>query len=328
MRQTKAKTDATEFRVQDARGIFDSARFLLFLNNELGNEAQKEAEYLDRLAKLMGELWGAANTEITPPPRQVFRDEIQKEAAIGEQLRGYVDEWLDTGVASDGVEDPRERDLTKTRSAGDAVQRFSGKQRLELAVSREGLSVRILDAPNPTVDYLMKNMVDLSSSGDRADQARNEAYGTPQDLADGLFIHCCLSGWALRLAKCKRCSRYFWLKHWNRPYKRGAACSMCIRTRSADSARLSTSKVREQTEQELYKRAARRFRKRIAKQPNWCRDSRVRAEMIGFLNEQIAKSHSLLSVYRRELTGKWLSWSKNRDGIERAAVKGRVHAEG
>jgi hypothetical protein len=94
-----------------------------------------------------------------------------------------------------------------------------------------------------------------------------------------------------------------------------------------ESAMLSTSKAREQAGRELYQRAARRFGKRIAEQPNWYRDSKVRAEMVGFLNEQIAKSHHLLSVYRRQLTGKWLSWPKNRDGIERA-VKGRIHAEG
>lgn len=329
MRRTKAKAGAAEFRILDARGIFDSERFLLFLNNELGNEAQKEAEYLDLLAKSTGELWGAVNKEITPTLRRLLRDAVQREAKTGAQLRGYVDEWLDTGVASDGVEDPRERDLTKTRSAGGAVQRFSGKQRLELAVSREGLSVRILAVPNPTVDYLMTNIVDILGSGDCSDQARSGAYGAPQDNADGLFALFCLSSWRLRLAKCKRCGRYFWLKHWNRAYKRGTACPKCTRTRSMESAMLSTSRAREQAERELYHRAAKRFGKWIVKQPNWYRAAapRVRAEMIDFLNEQITSSHSLLSVYRHRLTGKWLSWSKNRDGIERA-VKGRIHAEG
>jgi hypothetical protein len=198
---------------------------------------------------------------------------------------------------------------------------------MELAVSPEGLSVRILDAPNPAVDHVMNNAFDILGSGDRSDQTRDEVYGSPQDKADGLFVHFCLSSWRLRLAKCKRCGHYFWLKHWNRHYKRGTACSTCTRSRSMESAMLSTSKAREQAGRELYQRAARRFGKRIAEQPNWYRDSKVRAEMVGFLNEQIAKSHHLLSVYRRQLTGKWLSWPKNRDGIERA-VKGRIHAEG
>jgi hypothetical protein len=226
--------------------------------------------------------------------------------SVGAQLRLYVDEWLDTGMNTQGEETPKERDLTKAGSACAAVYRFASKQRLRLEPTHDGL------------------ILELSS------ELGNGGIAPPApsiDLPDRLFAWFCLCAWKRSLAKCRRaeCGRYFELKHWNRTYKRGALCPECQRARSQETAVLSTSKARKQAESELYRRAAKQFGKRIAKEPNWYRDPKVRTEVIDFLNQQINNSDSLLTVYRRWLTGKWLSWSKNRDGIERAA-KGKIHA--
>jgi hypothetical protein len=192
-----------------------------------------------------------------------------------------------------------------------------------LAPVRDGLILKLPselgnDEPNLTAQPMLK----LPLLATLTERPRTE-------LPDRLFSLFLLCNWRPKLAKCRRadCGRYFELKHWNRTYKRGIRCPECQRKRSQETAVLSTSKSRKQAESELYRQAAKRFGKRIAKQPAWYSDPKVKCEMIDFLNEQIAKSDSLLSVYRRCLTGKWLGWKKNRDGIERAA-KGRIHAKG
>jgi hypothetical protein len=149
-----------------------------------------------------------------------------------------------------------------------------------------------------------------------------------QEAATRLFTLFALSDWHVRLAQRRqaKCGRYFELKHWNRSYKKGMLCHDCARIRSLQSALLSTSKARELAERELYRHVARHFKNRIANHPNWHGDPKLRAGIIELLNERIADDESLRTVYRHPLTGKWLSWSKNRRGIEDAA-KGKNHAE-
>jgi hypothetical protein len=149
-----------------------------------------------------------------------------------------------------------------------------------------------------------------------------------QEAATRLFTLFALSDWHVRLAQRRqaKCGRYFELKHWNRSYKKGMLCHDCARIRSLQSALLSTSKARELAERELYRQVARHFKNRIANHPNWHGDPKLRAGIIELLNERIADDESLRTVYRHPLTGKWLSWSKNRRGIEDAA-KGKNHAE-
>jgi hypothetical protein len=219
------------------------------------------------------------------------------------QLRMYVDEWLDTGVEQ-GTEDPRRRDLTAAPNACWAVRRFADKQKFRLEPISDGLCLQF-----PS-EGKVRGIADPDDSA--------------MDQANRLFSLFLLCDWRQRLAKCRRCGDYFELKHWKRLYKRGIACPGCARVRSAV---LSTSKARENAETALYRLVARRFGRRIAKTPNWYRDPRLRAEIIEFVNERIVNSNSLASVYRKRLTGKWLSWFKNRDGIEKA-LKGKVHAEG
>jgi hypothetical protein len=68
-----------------------------------------------------------------------------------------------------------------------------------------------------------------------------------------------------------------------------------------------------------------RFGKRIAKRPNSLEDRELRAKIVEFLNERIRGNDRLAAVYRRGITAKWLSWSKNRAGIEQS-VKKESHA--
>jgi hypothetical protein len=228
--------------------------------------------------------------------------------SAGAQLRMYVDEWLDTGMNSQGVEEPDARDLTKAPNACAAVRRFAGEQLLRLEPASNGLRLRF-----PSV--------------------KSGPFSAPlvagMDYADLLFSLFFLCEWRARLGKCRRdeCGRYFELKHWNRAYKRGTLCPECQRGHSLASALRSTSEARKTAEKELYRLAARRFGKRLLKTADWHRGREFKATVVDFLNCQIMKTDRLKSVYQRGITGKWLSRSKNRNGIDEVA-RGEEHAKG
>ena len=211
------------------------------------------------------------------------------------QLRMYVDEWLDTGVAR-GVEDPRRRDLTKAPNACWAVRHFAAQQKSLIEPARDGLYLRFPDVGQNT--------------GLRGFRGPSEAI----DNANLLFSSFLLCEWRHKLAKCRECREYFELSHCNRAYKRGIACPACARTRSAS---LSIAKARKQAEARLHALVATRFKKRILANQNWHRDQTIRSVIISFLNKQISGTGGLQSVYPRGLTSKWLSWDKNRTSIER-----------
>jgi hypothetical protein len=211
------------------------------------------------------------------------------------QLRMYVNEWLDTGLKG-GIEDPRARDLRKAPNACWAIRSFANKQKLRLEPAPDGL---YLHFPSE------REARGIAGLGDSA-----------LDQANRLFSLFFLSDWRARLAKCRRCGDYFQLKQSNRSYKRGIACTRCARVRSAV---LSTSNTRKWAETELFRLVAKRFGRRIARYPDWHRDTKFRARIIAFLIERIRGDNRLAFVYPRGITGKWLSWSKNRAGIEKAA---------
>ena len=262
------------------------------------------------------EPWDAADLDARYPTDPDFVHEMK--GAVGRineeaeefqrQLRMYVDEWLDTGVTN-GIEEPRSRDLTNAPHAFEAIQRFAGKQRLKLEVTRDGFLVRV------------PQYWSASNSGENAATVIARDEWTAEDRADRILTLFWLSGWQLQLAKCRRadCGRYFWLNHWNRKFKRGILCPDCTRVLSLESAVLATAKTRKEAENELYRLAAKQFSKRISKEPNWHKDPKLRAAIIGFLNDRIKEGRSLSSTYPHGITGKWLSWSKNRRGIEKTA---------
>jgi len=219
------------------------------------------------------------------------------------QLRLYIDEWLDTGLTKDGAEAPRARDLTKAFEAHAAISRCVGKLPMQFELRRDGLVLRL-----PI--WFGKLPLEMD---------------TPLETADKLCALFFLCDWRSKLAKCRRagCGRYFELKHWNRTYSRLIACPGCARTRSAV---LSTSNARKEAEMEVYRLVAKRFRKQVAKSVAWHQDQKLRARIIRFINARIADGDTLRRVYRHSLTGKWLSRSKNRIGIEEI-VKGEIHAQ-
>lgn len=222
-------------------------------------------------------------------------------------LLSIVDAWLNTGRRPDGPEDPRERDFSKAPEASNAVLRGGA---VKLKAVGNSISVRFRS-------HLPESAHELERDSRRPWTERE------RDMADRLFTLCCLSGFHLKVAQCCRCRRYFDLKHWNREYKRGTACPACARVRSGV---LSTAKARDCAEAELYRLTAQRFASRIAKTRGWSQDQKLRTAIVEFLNDRIQGNESLMSVYPHGVTGKWLSWAKNRSGIE-TALKGKSDAK-
>ncbi len=292
VRQRRTTTEAGEFRIQDARGFLDREEFLARLNGRLGSvRGGRDAQ-----------LWFALSR--------------MEDSETSAQLKLYVDEWLDTGVGKDGVEDPRNRDLTKAPNAHRAIKRFSRKRTAELTVTSDGLFVRFLSRPPVTTGDLMQRV------------------GLPKQTAedaDRLFALFCLSDWHGKLAKCRRadCCRYFELRRWNRVYKRGTLCPECTRARSLESAGRHTSHVRKVAESELYRLVAKQFSKRITKDPKWHESQSLKAVIIQYLSRNIEDNGSLGAVYRsggrQGISLKWLGWAKHQGGIE-SAVKELTHA--
>ena len=230
------------------------------------------------------------------------------------QLRLYVNEWLSTGMTGHG-ECPRERDLTKAPNASRAIRRFSDRGAVDLVIERGGVSAGFVAYPPMT----LQNMARVAQAQELAEES-----------ADRLFTILFMSGWHRRLGRCTRlgeCGRYFELKHWNRLYKRGTVCPECTRVRSLESAALNTSRTREQVRNDLYRLVAARFANRISRRADWHRDLKLRATVLEFLNQRIGKDRGLKAIYGDGITGKWLSWSRNRKGIEEA-VKRSVYAQG
>jgi hypothetical protein len=262
--------------------------------------------FLDKLNRLR-DLPGST-FKLTPGGALVDGFRLRKtDVSPAAQLRLYVDEWLDTGVDTKEGEDPSARDLTKAPNACAAVRRFASKEPLRLEPVNNGLRLRF-----PSVQ-------------------RGPFLVPPEpliDMADRLFSLFLLCDWRARLAKCRRvgCGRYFELKQWNRLYKKGTLCGKCARARSLESAVRATSEVREAAGRELYRLASRRFGKRLLKTKDWHRDRQFRTTIVDFLNAQIEGADSLKTVYPHGITGKWLSRSNNRNGIEKAA-RGEAHAE-
>jgi hypothetical protein len=293
MRRTDLAFSQAEFKIRDARGALNPDDFLALLNRKRGSELGKYRS---------------------------FEYPYKDPDTVGAPLRAHIDEWLATGVREHGVEEPGRRDFTKARSTMHAIRRFlSSPGRIGCAFTREGLSLAIPDL----VGGGLQAIAEVGMFG-----FQSRLREDPQTAADRLLTALCLNPWHRKLAKCRgrECGRYFELRHWNRVYKMGTLCPDCARARRSESAALSTAKARKKAERELHRLVAKRFGKRIAVDPNWRNDPKLRAKIVGVLNERIGNTGRLAAVYPRRISGKWLSWSKNSGAIENL-VKGEKHAK-
>jgi hypothetical protein len=260
----------------------DESEFIKLLNDRKGAEAS-----LNGLLPLM---------PIVPP--------------VSEILREWVDEWLDAGRDSNGVESPAERHFNNEGKVSSVVFEYSKRNRISLL----GTS----------------NTIELWFSRYETINGRPRFLGVRnEDIAREKLVFFLLSELRFKLAKCRRdgCGKYFALKHWKRTYKRGTLCPDCQRTRSQESARKATAEDRIEAGWKLCHLAAKKFAKQVQRSPDWHKEAPLRASLLKYLNAQIERVDVLRAVYwrgpRKGITGKWLSRASNWKVIE-AIVKGEI----
>jgi hypothetical protein len=232
--------------------------------------------------------------------------------SVSEILRGWVDEWLDSGRDKTGAESPMWRSFKRAQKCGHAAVEYLRRARVGFLPDEGGLLLSFLEYKEPSTEPL-RPLIDT----------RNEDYAREQ------LVFFLLSQVRFMLAKCRKkdCGTYFLLRHWNRQYKGGTLCNSCKRSRSQDSAVKATAEVRKNAASQLHQLAAKRFSKRILSIPDWHKQPELKGAIAEYLNRQIERSESLRAVYlngkREGVTGKWVARSENWNGIETALKGGK-----
>jgi hypothetical protein len=232
--------------------------------------------------------------------REQFVDLLNgADADVSVILRKWIDEWLESGRDQGDLESPQTRSFKKAHNVGQAAYEFTDRRKIRFMGWLQNLELWLT----------------LPSEGDSL---------IAGDTARQNLVFFLLSDLRFRLAKCRRegCGRYFVLTHWKRTYKRGTLCSEHQRLRSLESAAQATAKDRHRAEEKLYELTAKRFGRRIRSNDNWAQDAALKEQLVECLNSEISADPELSRVYRAGVTKKWLSWAKNRRGIE-AAVRGK-----
>lgn len=238
---------------------------------------------------------------LPPEPGDLPRMSYSPLPTTQEILRGWVDEWLDSGRDKDGQEDPRERSFDKARDSAQAAHEYSKLGKLHLIPYKD----RLVLSPD---EYDPKRRIVRSLIGI-----------PPENYAKEKLTLFLLSELRNKLAKCHKCGQYFVLRHWNRLYKRGTLCDSCKRSRSEESAIKATAEVRDHAKAQLYDFAAKKFAKQIDSTPDWHRQKTLKNAIAKFLSAKIERSESLRAVYKSGVTGKWVSRSENWNAIDTAA---------
>jgi hypothetical protein len=257
-------------------------------------------------------------------------DEARCQQELTERLRGYVELWLATGRSRDGIETPTRR--RPTHGIHHIVEHFHRTHHVIPVPLADGYTVltvppvdRDILGDERTVDYVPESDhgQTLAPLTVRRRGKPGNQFSVAEDAAQRMFVGMLMSEWRLRIARCWKCGVYFLLSHPKRTYPNGTHCSPCRRKRSLESAEKATYKARKEAERRLWVLAAKRFKTQLLKTANWHREPKFKAKIVEFLQRRIERSDSLKRAYPSGITGKWLSWSKNRNGIDKSA-KGEI----
>ncbi len=216
-----------------------------------------------------------------------------------------MDEWLDSGKGNKDVEDPRDRTFEKAAAAASAARAYS-----------EQGKILLLPDSNSLVPWLKKHDKEPTGLYSSNRPPRSVEYAREQ------LVFFLLSDVRFRLAKCRKehCGAYFLLKHWNRPYEGGTLCDSCKRSRSEESAIRATADVRKWAKAQLHDLAAKKFANQIRSNPDWHEQKDLKNRIAKFLNSRVERSEGLRAVYKRGITGKWVSRFENWHAINKAAT--------
>jgi hypothetical protein len=204
-------------------------------------------------------------------------------AAESRALCKHVDEWLGTGISSDGSEAPFRRELFLTAVAKCAAIEFVEKHPPSawFSANKPGLVVAFGEVRHYQTDWtgLLTNA---------------------QTDADCLFTRLLASDWKENLCKCRYCGSYFIKEKLRRhTYRNGIFCSR-EHERHANAARCTSNK-RRSARKALIEVAANELCKRAVSSHAWQTDKQLKIKLAN------AVSHFAISVRGDVKTINWIT---------------------
>lgn len=217
-------------------------------------------------------------------------------------LRIYVDEWLKTGVNSDGTEYPYQRNPFRTKQAKRALLKYMEEHPPTVSLSRRhGLLINIGESPDLPGDW-------------------NEIFMTAQTDAKRLFTALILSDGNERLGKCQYCGLYFLGTPHRQEYKYGAFCCVAHNRRAA--AAKHTNERRTRVESELIRCAARRLQAWRVRGPEWQNDKTRKNLLAAAVRRHLWESRDPELKKYREIIGVKVGWvTRHRQKIEQVRIE-------
>ena len=256
-------------------------------------------------------------------PKNLLRPSLDAYPAVGEMLRDWVDEWLDSGVEASGGEDPKKRLLKKRGPAAMAVYNFFDRGAIKIIPASTGFAPYIERTPRTGAGQLTLGFP-LAFGGTSVKMAEEEfAIFMMSDLR-----------WLLCKCRAAGCGKYFVLNTTAASYyKRGMRCDDCKPQQRREAKGASKDNVRTAAAKELYRLTAEKFGTQImAKGVNWHTDLKLAASIPRYLSLQIERTDKVGDVLRPYKTGgrngvqdRWLRRKANQKGIE-AAVSALTNA--
>lgn len=252
-------------------------------------------------------LYGAPTTSglfgAPPAPPAV----VNKNKTLSDHLRVLVDEWLDSGFFHSS-EMPKKRNFESCPNVAIALFSFSRSGKLLLLPYGHTPSLHLDDSHLPFTKKARSPVFDLV-----------EPLGMSfEEIAHSEITFILLSDLRVRLAKCRNCSTYFLLKHWNRTYSHGTKCEICKRASRSENSVRTTASVRADAYTSLYQKAAKKFRRKLSGVPAWHKEGPTKAAIAAYLSPYILRSDTLRPIHPKGITGKWTAQPKNWQGINNA----------
>jgi hypothetical protein len=216
-------------------------------------------------------------------------------------VRTWTDMWLDTGVSTDGVEEPRRR--TATSEVYEIVRTY--------LKSHPALALRSTRAPFEAIvpfRFSEPPPIDWDSAQTEVEQgpegpikvlvsggATDNSLIAVEPAAQRLFVGMLFTEWAWNLAKCRNpsCGQYYILNKARRVYKRG---TMCVRCNRIGSARRRVSQQRAEQSEERMRLAVDAMRQwnRMTDRQRRARANKVKEHLQRFVNAKSA--HTAITV--------------------------------
>jgi hypothetical protein len=278
--------------------VFDEAdgeTLLALLNGDLAKHRQQWASF-----------WSLSPPIVNANPSAYGRAIAEVQRLVSD----YVDEWIDSGRRRDGSEAPTERNVSTVTNLRIAVEVYSVTGRIVCAFPNDKVPVAELSGWFRAGEDPVSDTVLLRD--DPADHAEEEAVR----IVTMLLLS---QDWRLRLAKCRKCGRYFLLPQRRKEvYENGCFCST-----AHNRAVTATKRMRERRSR-CYEKQIEHAAVELLRQWNdttsWYEDVILKRNLVIAVNQGLASNSDRV---RDEITINWVT--RHRSEIQ-AKAKEMMHA--